>query len=55
MKINSQISSLEVILLFLVFQNKLKELKNQGILLCLITKNNSNDINLFLKKISRCH
>ena len=35
---------------FLVFQNKLKELKNQGILLCLITKNNSNDINLFFEE-----
>jgi FkbH-like protein len=35
---------------FLLFQNKLKELKNHGILLCLVTKNNSNDIDLFFQK-----
>ena len=32
---------------FLLFQNKLKALKSHGILLCLVTKNNRNDINSF--------
>ena len=35
---------------FLFFQNKLKELKKYGILLCLVTKNNISDIELFFKK-----
>lgn len=35
---------------FLLFQNKLKELKNHGILLCLVTKNNRNDIDMFFNK-----
>jgi FkbH-like protein len=35
---------------FLIFQNKLKELKNHGILLCLVTKNNRNDIDSFFDK-----
>jgi FkbH-like protein len=35
---------------FLIFQNKLKELKNHGILLCLVTKNNRNDIESFFDK-----
>jgi len=35
---------------FLLFQNKLKELKNYGILLCLVTKNNRIDVDNFFQK-----
>ncbi|MDG1709824.1 MAG: HAD-IIIC family phosphatase [Schleiferiaceae bacterium] len=36
--------------LFLLFQNKLKELKKHGILLCLVTKNNRVDVESFFLK-----